>query len=68
MRTTLNIDENVIKDLMRITGAKSKSQAVNQALGAYVRERRIQGLLALRGKLHLDDNWRELREMEKHEA
>ena len=67
MRTTLNIKDDVIKRVLKLTGAKNKSQAVNQVLEAYVREKQTQKLLELRGKLHLEDNWAKLREMELDE-
>jgi Arc/MetJ family transcription regulator len=67
MRTTLNIKDNVIKQVLKLTNAKNKSQAVNEVLEAYVREKQTQKLLDLRGKLHLEDNWERLREMELDE-
>ena len=63
MRTTLNIKDDVIKQVLELTGAKNKSHAVNKVLEAYVREKKMQKLLELRGKLHLEDNWVRLREM-----
>ena len=39
-------------------GARNKSQAVNEVLEAYVREKKMQKLLDMKGKLHLDDNWK----------
>ncbi len=68
MRTTLNLKDDVIKKVLQLTGAKNKSQAVNAVLEAYVRERGMQKLLGLKGKLHLEDNWKKLREMERDEA
>jgi len=67
MRTTLNIKDDVIKQVLDLTGAKNKSRAVNEVLEAYVREKQTQKLLELRGKLHLEDNWARLREMELDE-
>ena len=67
MRTTLNIKDDVIKRVLKLTGAKNKSQAVNEVLEAYVREKQTQKLLELRGTLHLEDNWAKLRERELDE-
>ena len=64
MRTTLNIKDDIIKQVIELTGARNKSQAVNQVLEAFVREQQTQ---KLKGKLHLEDNWKELREMELNE-
>ena len=67
MRTTLNIKDDVIKQVLKLTNTKNKSKAVNEVLEAYVREKQTQKLLELRGKLHLEDNWERLREMELDE-
>jgi len=67
MRTTLNLKDDIIIEVTRLTGARNKSQAVNEVLEAFVREKRMQKLLDLKGKLHLDDNWKALREMELDE-
>ncbi len=68
MRTTLNINDNIIKMVLELTGAKNRSQAVNKVLEAYVQQKQIEKLLKLKGKLHLENNWKELREMELDEA
>jgi Arc/MetJ family transcription regulator len=39
MRTTLNIKDDIIKQVIELTGVKNKSQAVNQVLEAFVREK-----------------------------
>ncbi len=66
MRTTLDIDEELLEKVVDATGEGSKSKAVNKALSAYVREIRMKRLLELRGKLDLDlDDWYELRHTER---
>ena len=67
MRTTLIIKDDIIKQVIELTGAKNKSQAVNQVLEAFVREKQTLKLLELKGKLHLEENWKKLREMEQNE-
>lgn len=64
MRTTLNVDDHIFDQLMRLTEAKTKTEAVRIALNEYLRLKRKQQLLALRGRLNIVDNWRELRERE----
>ena len=61
MRTTLNVDDDVFQELMAITRAKTKTEAVRVALTEYVRLKRKEGLLGLRGRLAIADDWRELR-------
>ena len=68
MRTTINIKDEVIKQVIKYTGAKNMSQAVNEVLETFVREKRKQKLFDLKGKLQLEDNWQKLREMEIDEA
>ena len=68
MRTTINIKDEVIKQVVEYTGAKNMSQAVNEVLETFIREKRKQKLFELKGKLKLDDNWQKLREMEVDET
>ncbi len=66
MRTTVDIDKGLVEEVVRLTGENSKNKALNKALEEYVREKRLEGLLALRGKLDLDlDDWYEFRQMER---
>lgn len=66
MRTTLDVDEKLLETVVDLTKEKSKSRAVSKALEEFVRRERIEGLLALRGKLDLDlDDWYEYRHMDR---
>ena len=67
MRTTLNISEEILRETIAITNSKTKSGAINQALNEFIRRKRLERLINLRGKIHLKNNWKELREMEKNE-
>ncbi|MEJ2587570.1 MAG: type II toxin-antitoxin system VapB family antitoxin [Deltaproteobacteria bacterium] len=68
MRTTLNVDEKNLTEIMKLTGAKNRSQAINFVLQDFVKKKRLQKLLELRGNLHLDNNWKDVREMEMDES
>ena len=68
MRTTIHIEDGLFADLMRFTHAATKTQAVRDALKEFIRLRRKEELLALRGRLEIEDNWRQLRESELKEA
>jgi len=46
MRTTLDLDEDVLQETMRSTGARSKKKGVEAALREYVRMKRRQALLS----------------------
>ena len=72
MRTTLNLDEALVKELMAATKAKTKTEAIHQAISTYLRRKRIEGLLALEGKIQFDLTWQEmeaqeLKAQEEHE-
>ena len=55
MRTTLDIDEKLVEDVIRFTGEKRKSKAVSKALEEYLRRRAIDELRAMAGKIQIDD-------------
>ncbi len=67
MRTTLDINKDLLKDIVKITGKKSKSKAVSKALSEYVRRVKIEQLKNLSGKVKVLDNWQKWREMELNE-
>jgi Arc/MetJ family transcription regulator len=46
MRITVDIDDNQVKIIQKITGQKKKSPALSQALGAFLREQEKKALLA----------------------
>ena len=64
MRTTLDVDPKLLEDVLKATGQKSKSKAVNKALEDYIRRIKIAELRAMAGKIDIEDNWRELEELE----
>lgn len=64
MRTTLDLDEKLIEEAVRLSGERTKAAAVEAALGEYVRLRRKEALLSMSGRVRLEENWRELREAE----
>ncbi|CAK8717803.1 MAG: type II toxin-antitoxin system VapB family antitoxin [Candidatus Electrothrix sp. LOE1_4_5] len=68
MRTTLNIDDFLFQDLMDITRAKTKTEAVRTALTEYLRMKRKEKVLNMRGKLNINDDWQKLRQQEMTES
>jgi Arc/MetJ family transcription regulator len=67
MRTTITVEDGVIEKLMKLTRAKTRTEAVNRALTDWVQHLKIEKLRSLRGKLYMDDNWEKLRSMEIQE-
>lgn len=60
MRTTITVDDELCGELMRLTKAESRNQAINQALAEWVRQQKIEKLRSLRGKLSFDGDLEEL--------
>ena len=55
MRTTINIDDKLLKNVLEATGEKTKSKAVNAALKEYIRRKHVQELIDSWGKIIVDD-------------
>ncbi len=67
MRATLNIPDRLIDDLIKETKAKTKTQAITWAIEDYIRKKRLEKLIAVQGKLDLEDHWREMETLEVEE-
>lgn len=65
MRTTLDIDEKLVEDAVRLTGEKSKSKAVSKAVEGYLYWKAVEGLQALAGKVEFDGNLERLDQEQK---
>jgi len=68
MRTTVNVDERIFRDLMRYTDAQTKTEAVNKAIAEWVRRKRIDELRARRGNVCWEGNLEEIRALEIKES
>ena len=64
MRVTSNISDDLIAEVQKITGKKSKTKAISTAMTEFVREKKIKKLLALKGKLKIKDVTEELENLE----
>jgi Arc/MetJ family transcription regulator len=61
MRTTINVDDDIMKVVMQETKAATKTEAVRRALEDFVRRRNAQAIIALKGKVRFDVDWKTLR-------
>ena len=64
MRATLNIPDDLVMEVQKISGEKSKTKAIVTAMEEFVRQRKIRELISLRGKIRIDDVSEELEELE----
>ncbi len=67
MRTTLNIDNDLLRDAQEALGEGSASKAVNIALREVVRRKRLAELRTRIGKGDFVLDWREIEEIEMQE-
>ncbi|MHB9096969.1 MAG: type II toxin-antitoxin system VapB family antitoxin [Syntrophales bacterium] len=59
MRATLNIPDDLITEVQKISKEKSKTKAIVTAMEAYVRDKKMTALRALRGKIPLAYDWKQ---------
>ena len=57
MRATLNIPDDLINEVQRLSGQKTKTRAIVTVMEDYVRRKKMAELLALRGKISIDYDW-----------
>lgn len=62
MRTNIHIDDNLISDAQRLSGAKTKREAVEQGLKLLVQMHEQQSIRQLRGKLQWDGDLDQIRQ------
>ncbi|HEY5523558.1 MAG TPA: type II toxin-antitoxin system VapB family antitoxin [Desulfuromonadaceae bacterium] len=64
MRATLCIPDELIDEVQRLSGKKTKTQAIVTVMEEYVRRRKMEDLLALRGKIAVEYDWEREEEAE----
>ncbi len=64
MRATLNIPDELISQVQKITGKKSKTDAIVIAMQEFIRQKKLQELIALKGKVQIDYDWEKEEELE----
>ena len=62
MRTNIDIDEELIREAMRLTGITTKKGVVEKALAQMVSLKKQERIKELRGKLKWEGNLDEMRE------
>lgn len=68
MGTTINVDDDLFDQILVLTAARRKTEAVRRAVTDYVRLGRKERLLAIRGTLEVSGHWHELRDLERAEV
>jgi Arc/MetJ family transcription regulator len=65
MRTTLILDDELVAELLQVTQAKTKTDAIHLAIAELIRRKKIEKLKALSGKLLVTDTATSQRRAEK---
>lgn len=58
MRATLNIPDDLLSEVQKTTGQKSKTKAIVTAMQEYMRDKKLKALIALKGRIKFDFDWR----------
>ncbi len=65
MKATISLDNAVLDQLLAYTKAKTAKESIAKAIEEYIRYQQRQELLNCRGAVEIDDNWQQLRELER---
>ncbi|MCK4394740.1 type II toxin-antitoxin system VapB family antitoxin [Candidatus Bipolaricaulota bacterium] len=68
MRTTVDLDEELVREVMDLLGVKTKRQAIRRSLEALVQQKKRERLRTKLGNLELDLSLEELKWMRQHES
>ncbi len=61
MKTTLNISEELLEEAVRLTGSRTKTEAIHKALTELIRKQKVEKIIGLAGKLDFNDDWKKAR-------
>lgn len=64
MRATLNIPDELLSEVQKIAGEKSKTKAIITAMREFIKQKKTEELIALRGKITIDYDWQKEEERE----
>jgi len=64
MRATLNIPDDLLKEVQKISGEKSKTKAITIAMQEFIKQKMIKELIALKGKVQIDYDWEKEEDLE----
>ena len=67
MRSTIDIDDSLLREAMKLTKAKTKRELINMSLQETIKRKRRQRLANRLGKYNLDLSLEELKKMRADE-
>jgi Arc/MetJ family transcription regulator len=57
MRTNIELDDEMVREAMALSGIKTKKELVARALQEFVKVRKIRNIIELDGKIEFDDSY-----------
>lgn len=57
MKTTLNLPDALVKKTMQLSKSATKTEAIITAMEEYVRRRKLEDIISMKGKLRFSDDW-----------
>jgi Arc/MetJ family transcription regulator len=67
MRTTINIQDDLMEALLAQTKAKTKTKAIELSIREYIERKSIENIVSLSGKINIDSDWQKMEEDELNE-
>lgn len=64
MRATLNIPDDLLSEIQKILGEKSKTKAIVTAIKEFIRQKKVNDLISLQGKVNIEDVTGDIEELE----
>jgi len=56
VRATVTIDDELLRELLRLTGTRNRTTAINAAIESHVRRLKLEGLRSLAGRVPIATN------------
>jgi hypothetical protein len=71
MRTTINVNNDLMNELIKRTKSRTKTEAIETAIKDFLDKKAIEDLISLSGKIDIDSDWQmdeeeELKEYNDH--
>ena len=67
IRVTVTIDKKILNELVQESGHKNKATAVREAVALYLKQKKVEKIKFMRGKLKYDKTAEELRHLNSME-
>ena len=67
MRTTINVNDDLMNELITRTKCRTKTEAIEIAIKDFLDKKALEDLISLSGKIDIDPDWQKDEEIELKE-